>query len=161
MSKKSVGLGYFNNKFKELNETKKFYLDEEKDEFIIYNVKFSFEKIALTIEELINTSLYCNDNNLEELKGEKLLMYLDFLIFKNFTDADKLLKDKDFEYKLKFAKNIRDTGLVSLFIDNVFDSIEVNKVYDAFYEAEEKAKKLLPQIEKYEREKAKLPKLNK
>lgn len=135
MTKKQVGLNYFNNKIKELETTKVFYFDEEQTEALNYHVKFSSTKIQEVILELTQTKGYCTENKDESLDGDlNIYKYLEFLIFKKFTDTEKLLKDKDFAYKLKFSKNLYDTGIIELFLNTVFDQAEVQKVVDKLQE---------------------------
>ena len=148
MTKKQVGLNFFNNKIKELEKTEVFYFDEEKTEYINYSVNFSMSKIQKTIEELIQTIKYCKQKGDDSLTdGVEILKYLEFLTFKNFTDTEKLLKDKDFDYKLKMAKNLHDTGLIMMFMEDVFKSSEVKKVVDTFTKFIDNSEKMLEKIE--------------
>ena len=148
MTKKQVGLNFFNNKIKDLEKTEVFYFDEEKTEYINYSVNFSMSKIQKTIEELIQTIEYCKQKGDDSLKADiQILQYLEFLTFKNFTDAEKLLKDKDFDYKLKMAKNLHDTGLIMMFMENVFKPSEVKKVVDTFTKFINNSEKMLEKIE--------------
>ena len=148
MTKKQVGLNFFNNKIKELEKTEVFYFDEEKTEYINYSVNFSMSKIQKTIEELIQTIEYCKQKGDDSLNDSvEILKYLEFLTFKNFTDAEKLLKDKDFDYKLKMAKNLHDTGLIIMFMENVFKPSEVKKVVDTFTKFINNSEKMLEKIE--------------
>ena len=148
MTKKQVGLNFFNNKIKDLEKTEVFYFDEEKTEYINYSVNFSMSKIQKTIEELIQTIEYCKQKGDDSLNDSvEILKYLEFLTFKNFTDAEKLLKDKDFDYKLKMAKNLHDTGLIMMFMEDVFKSSEVKKVVDTFTKFINNSEKMLEKIE--------------
>ena len=148
MTKKQVGLNFFNNKIKDLEKTEVFYFDEEKTEYINYSVNFSMSKIQKTIEELIQTIEYCKQKGDDSLNDSvEILKYLEFLTFKNFTDAEKLLKDKDFDYKLKMAKNLHDTGLIIMFMEEAFKPSEVKKVVDTFTKFINNSEKMLEKIE--------------
>lgn len=138
----------------ELDKIEKFYLDKENDQFIYYHPKFAEDKINEIFEELITTGEYCKENKLDKLQtDDEVTEYLQFLIIKHFTSLKDELENKSFDTHYETMKALEKNGLHRVFLDHMFDSVEVIKVLDRKNEVEKLGELVMIELEKDERNK--------
>lgn len=139
---KPIGLSFIDQKVKNANKKEKFYLDENKENFIHYFPIFSKKKIDDLLTELMTTIQYCKSNNLEYLSNDaEILQYTNFLIIKYFTSLHTELKDKSFEIHIDTLEKLYDSEMYDLFLAEMFNDEQLTKVIDKLYEVNELANK--------------------
>lgn len=128
---KPITLSFVDKKVKELNKMEKYYIDADNVDFINYYPKFANDKIEKLLMQLAESVKYCRDNNLEFLKSDvDIIKYTSFLIIKHFTSLNNELEDKSFEVHVDTLDKLHKSGLYELFIEDMFDELEIQKVID-------------------------------
>lgn len=133
-AKKPVGITFLNDLVKETKARTRYHLDEEKENFFEYNKTFAKDVRDELIAELVESSIYCKENNFKYLRNNiEIKQYAHFLMIKHFSSFGKMLEGKDFSYHIQIMKNMYKVGLFELFFNDVFDMDEVQAVIDHMY----------------------------
>lgn len=140
-------------KIDHINKKERYYLNEEKSEYITYNVRFSKLKKDKLIQELFETIAYFEKQG-KDYFGDyfRIIHYLNFLIFKYFTSIFDELKDKSKEVHFETYKKLYDSGLLDKFINEVFDETEIGEVYELFKQTMNNADAIIKFSEFYQKQ---------
>lgn len=140
--KKPQALSFLDSEIKELDSMKVYHLDIEKGKSLKYYPKFAENKIDEVLEELILSIAECKKNNIELLTNDdEILKYAHYLIIKHFTDMKDYLSEKDIYENIAYLDKFYKIGWFDLFIGDMFDEVEIQKVIDKVYKMAEFSKK--------------------
>lgn len=146
--KKPVGLSFIDKKVKELSKVEKYYLDVENNEFINYSPTFTEDKIDDIITELVLSIEECKQKGIDFLRNDsEILKYAHFLIIKHFTSLKNELEKKSIEVHIEALSKLYNMGWFTLFISDMFDEVEVQKVIDKIHKVDEMAKLLKSELD--------------
>ena len=118
-------------------------VNEELNQVIKYNEKFSETKIEELITELFNHIQYDIDHEIGYFKNElHLNTYVNFLIIKHFTNLKEVISDSLEENIITIPK-LRKLRYFTLMFSEVFDANEVNRITERLHTIALQADKLL------------------
>ena len=101
---------------------------------LYYAEKFGYEKIDELLTELMDTyNFTLNTDGVESMDDASVLMYLNFLIVKHFTNLQEAMDGLDYYQNIEASVKAYDKGWINIVIDTM-DVVELSKVYDKFYE---------------------------
>ena len=101
---------------------------------LYYAEKFGHEKIDELLTELADTYKFTLDTDgVESMDDASMLMYLNFLIVKYFTNLQEAMDGLDYYQNIEASVKAYDKGWINIVIDTM-DVIELSKVYDKFYD---------------------------
>lgn len=116
------------NKAKELDVLEPFLTNDETQEGILYNKKFSKTKIDLLIQEFLKDIQSTVEQENEFFKEDSnVTKYIMTLIIKHFSHFKEEI-GVNFEDKIAANVVLYDLGLFDLFFDEIFNKDEVDKV---------------------------------
>jgi len=146
---KEADLSFFAKKAEETQKLEKFYLDEEKTEYLEYYPIFGRDKRDNVIKELFKTIAEAEENNIEFFESfEQEDLYLNFLIIKHFVPKIyNLLEGKDIYAHIEALTAMYHSDYIAILINEMFDLKEVDKIMNQHTEARARAKKLSHMIE--------------
>ena len=148
-SRKPIGLSYVEKKKKEIDKKEKFYLDEDKKDFIYYYPVFSEQKIDNLIVELMEVIKECKERSLNYLTNDaEILQYCEFLIIKHFTSLSNELEGKTLEVHLETMSKMYDSRMLDMFMNDMFDELEKHRVFDKLNNVEKLAELYIAEINK-------------
>jgi len=143
-------------KLDHINKQEKYYTDKENEQYISYFPKFSQTKKDKLFAELSETVSYVKESKLEYFTNDlELIHYLQFLIFKYFTSLFNELEAKSVETNIETYTKLYNSGLLTEFINNVFEKEEIEKVMNQFYDITERAPLLAHAMKDFKDEVAK------
>lgn len=101
---------------------------------LYYAEKFGQTKIDELLTELLETVNFTSTTEgVEEMDNVSILMYLNFLIVKHFTNLQEAMEGLDFYQNIEASVKAYDKGWVNIVIETM-DVVELSKVYDKFYD---------------------------
>ena len=119
---------------------------------LYYCKKFGQTKIDEVLTELADTVNFTLENNdVEDMDDASVLMYLNFLIVKHFTNLQEAMVGLDYYQNIEASVKAYDKGWVNIVID-AMDVLEVSKVYDKFYELVQSADQIRKMSDKAQQE---------
>ena len=99
---------------------------------LYYAQKFGFDKIDILLMDLMETIKFAQENGHDfPSTDEHVIQYLDFLIFKHFTNIQEALEGADYYMNIATYTEAYKKGWM-LKVMNDFDYEEVGKVYEKF-----------------------------
>lgn len=105
---------------------------------IMYNKKFSEDKINDLLVELLTHIKYKFENNFDYFNNYlQIKTYVNFLIIKHFTKLGDEIKDSTLEDNISMLELLGTTGKFRPIFEEVFPDEEVYKVNDRLHELED------------------------
>jgi len=146
---KEADLSFFTKKAEETQKLEKFYLDEEKTEYLEYYPIFGRDKRDNVIKELFKTIVEAEEKNIDFFKTfEQEDLYLNFLIVKHFVPKFySMLEGKDIPTHIEVMTALYQSDYIAILINEMFDLKEVDKIMNQHTEARARAKKISHMIE--------------
>ena len=146
-AKKPVGITFLNDLVKETTSRTKYYYNVEEEQYFEYNKVFAKDVRDDLIKELLETSQYCRDNDINYLTEDyQFKQYAHLLMIKYFSSFDKMFKGKDYDYHIQIMNNLYKTGIYDLFFHDIFDKDEVQAVIDHLYMIESLVENYMNQV---------------
>lgn len=101
-----------------------------------YNPIFPQSYKDKLIVELVETAGYFKEKEMDNLQSEAdVLIYINFLIMKYFSDLGEHTEDMTYEELYSLAKDAHDSGIMEIFMTTIFNSKEVAKVIQQIVES--------------------------